>query len=444
MKRNRGRALAALGGTCVLACASLLPEPPTLELDAFRARTERARELPFLQPIDATLLDPDDLSRELARQLDAVFPPEDMRRSAAAAEAIGLLPAGTDLRRELLAFQGAAVAGFYTPVERRFYLVLEPELARRGELPVTEDVVVHELTHALQDEHFQLLDVTLGLEDQDDLAFALGGLLEGDALLTAWRDAELEYGTSGPSAAQFGLVLNPQVAEVDYPEVPRAIRERFLLQYSAGYTLVESLFAEGGRERLDAALRSPPLSSEELLHPERHLDPAFHDPPRFLELPESGFFPDPACVELHRETLGEIGLAVWLRERFGTDSDVQWAAEGWGGDRLVVLDCPGGRAFAWLLRFDRPEDQEEFHAVARQGIRGLRETGGLLAEPEITSGRTGLLISAGLDARAQGEILGRTRERIFADLDAFLAAHPEVLARARELRKQARVLRASH
>jgi hypothetical protein len=441
MTLARALRVAALG--LALCCAPLPGEvPPTLELDALRARTERARGLRFVHPLDATLLDPDDVSHELARQLDAVFPAEDMARAGAAAETLGLLPAGTDLRRELLAFQGEAVAGFYTPVDRRFFLVTEPELARQGELPVPEDVVVHELTHALQAEHFGLLDVVLGLENQDDLAFALGALLEGDALRTAWRDAELEYGTSGPTAAQFALVLNPLAAEVDYPGVPRAIRERFLLQYSAGYALVEALAAQGGSERVDAALRDPPLSSEQLLHPERYLDRARRDPPRFLELPEGGFFPDPACAEIHRETLGELGIAVWLRERFGTDSDVQWAAEGWGGDRLVVLECPAGRAFAWLLRFDREQDQREFETVARQAIRGLQETGRLLAEPEITSGRTGLLVSAGLDARAQGEILGRARETVHPSLEAFLAAHPEVLARAEELRERAKTLSA--
>jgi hypothetical protein len=287
---------------------------------------------------------------------------------------------------------------------------------------------VHELAHVFQAAHSRLGDVTLGLRDQDDLGFALGALLEGDALWTSHRDAELREGTPPPSAEAYALEMGASWAEAAYPDVPRLVREPIILQYTLGYALAVQLAERGGAAALHAALLDPPLSSEQLLHPERWLDPATRDAPTFLALPET---PAGGCEPLAAATVGELGLRIWLAERRGGASAREAPAAGWDGDRVQAYQCAEGIAFAWWLRFDGAADAQEFAVVAADAVQGLAD------EPRVDRAGADVWISAGLPEaeRARLRAEGRAHER--ADLGAFLAAHPDVIERARERRASA-------
>ena len=207
--------------------------------------------------------------------------PAELARDEALAKALGLLPVDADLRTTLLAWQSQSVAGFYPPSTRRLFVVEGAGAAGGGE---EAGVLVHELGHALQDEHTRLLEARIGIQSNDDLQFALGAFLEGDALWTELRDEALTTGFPQSSGAEFAARFF-----VDAPDgagVPRILRETFLRQYPLGYGLAAELVERGGVAALTAALMDPPLSSEELLHRERDLVPSAR---RALAL-----FPEPA------------------------------------------------------------------------------------------------------------------------------------------------------
>lgn len=438
MPDRRWRVAWSLLGVLVCACAALRDgtrlDPGVLA--ALVARTEAARERSLPEPIAARVLAPGQVRGVLARELAAALEPGEIARGAEAARALGLLAPEADLGASLLDFGAEGLGGFYTPVWHRLYVV-DPAPApwwglfgppsRPRHLPV--DVLVHELAHALQAAHSNLMEVTLGLREQDDLAFALGALLEGDALWASFRDAELREGAAPPAPAEVARDMSAAWAAAEYPDVPRIVREPLVLQYPLGYALAVRLAARGGVAALDAALADPPLSSEQLLHLERWLEPATRDAPAFLLLPDAG---PPGCAPLHRATLGELGLRIWLAELRGAQSAVASPAAGWDGDRLHVWRCADGAAFAWWLRFDAPAEAEEFAVVAGDALAALGP--GLVGPPRLERSDTDVWISSGLATEDLARLRVGGRAEVPSDLAALLAAHPEILARARALR----------
>ena len=408
------------------ACALFGPRPLEAELLAgLAARAEQARGLRFPAPIVAERVPPRRVRALLAAELDAAYGPEDFARAEVIEHALGLLPAGTRLREALLDLQAGAVAGFYTPLRRRLYVVADGPLG--AELPEdAASVAVHELVHALQAAHTTLLDVLLGLDDHDDLAFALGALLEGDALWATFRDQAERAGSAPPAAADFAAEIRLDDPEGPGAEAPRILRESFLLQYPLGYALAETLAERGGTAALDAALADPPLSSEALLHPERYLaEPREPVPWLSLAPPELALG---GCRVVASNVFGELGLRIWARERGVAEADAAGAAEGWDGDCAAVFECAGESAFAWLVQFDAEAEAAEFASVA--------EAAALEGTDLSRSGRR-VLLSGGLGPDARRAVL-EAPERRFADLAGYLAARPEVLERAARLRERVR------
>jgi len=404
---------------------------PGERLASLAGRVEVARELRFRAPVAAESVTPEAVPALLADEFDRATPPAQVQREEALAKALGLLPAQADLRRILLAWQAQAVAGFYSPASGRLYVVEGAAAAGGSE---EGGVLVHELAHALQDQHTRLLATRIGILGNDDLQFALGAFLEGDALWTELRDEALLTGfpqsTGDDFAARFA------VDAPDGADVPRILRESFLQQYPLGYGLASELVQRGGVAALTAALSDPPLSSEELLHRERYLAPSQRRPLAWFPEPAERFAPEPDCELVASSSYGELGLGVWLREAGVADAAARLAADGWDGDRAWLLDCPRGPVVAWLVQLDTPAEAVELEAAL--GGADWRARPGLTAPVVVERAKTRVVLAAGLDAAGRRELLARLEPVRYADLAALLRDQPEILERAERQRGAAR------
>src|SRR5262245_1221957 len=429
----RGSPLRAVAPALVVLACTLPPAVtpvPSVRIRALAARVESARELRFLAPVAAEEVETAGVPALLARELDRLTPPEQMRREGALAESLDLLPPGTDLRALVLGWEAQSVAGFYTPTAGRLYVVQGVAAAGSGEQSA---VRVHELGHALPDQHTPLIEVTLGLRSNDDLLFAIGAFLEGDALWTELRDEARTLGFPQPSAQEFATRF-----DVDAPAgegVPRLLRESFLRQYPLGYALAQELMQRGGVAALTAALADPPLSSEELLHPARYFERSKRRPlPLFPEASE-GFAPEPACTPVATTSYGELGLSIWLEER-GLDAGTAGrVADGWDGDRAWLLDCPRGQVVAWLIQLDSQADARELESAAPRA--GWPARTGLASPAQGERHGTRVLFSAGLEAGGREFLLANVAPTRVAGLVALLRERPDILARAEEIRRTA-------
>jgi hypothetical protein len=427
-RRYRGRHRRVWILAALLACAPGAPAslPPEI-LQTLAARAERARGLLFSESIPARLISRGQVEALLAKEIGRVYTPELRRKDEMAKKTLGLTPAAADLWASLLAFQSDAMVGFYDALDGQLYLVVEPgresgEALLGGDV---ERVLMHELVHALQATHSDLIGVTLALLDHDDLAFAIGALLEGDATWAGYRDEALTYALPMPRPEEVASEFETDWSAPEYRAVPRIVREALVLQYPAGYALVTQIVDAGGIAALDAALLDPPLTSEEVLHPEHYLDPSRRGPLLFLQLEAERIAPSSDCTAIGANTFGEFGLRIWAQERGVRKPEAVALAEGWDADRAVVFDCPKGRAFAWLMQFESEARARGFAEVARRVAR---------SSTRVDEWGTRVLLWANLARGGREAALLETESEIYRDLHQYLDARPEILERARSLR----------
>lgn len=200
---------------------------------------------------------------------------EELRDAGVAQRALGILEPDSDpvAIQDDLGEQG--VLGFYDPETA--------ELVVRGDrvTPYVETIIVHELTHALDDQYFDLERGEVLAQRPDESGFGFFSLTEGSArrVQVAYEEqmsiddqisAQIEALTSG-----LGGLSDPTA---DPLPVPFAVATQ--LPYGNGAELVEAIVDNGGNQALDAAFRSPPTTSEQVLDPAQYLarDPAFAVP----------------------------------------------------------------------------------------------------------------------------------------------------------------------
>ncbi|HUP85714.1 MAG TPA: hypothetical protein VM143_08610 [Acidimicrobiales bacterium] len=300
--------------------------------------TSQARGLPFVHPVRVTMLGDADFRTRLKRDSaeEEAKDEEQLRTTQRVLEGLGLLEKGVDLKKAVESLYGDAVAGFYDTED--------DDLVVRGErLTVGVRVtLVHELTHALQDQHFDI--DRKDLDDRDDeAADGLLGLVEGDAVRVERLYLASLSSREQKAAEAEGMAAG---ASID-PGLPPVLLQIVAFPYVVGPEFATRVVAGGGQERLDAAFVTPPTTSEDLLHPDRFLA---GEAPATVETPKAD------GRQIDEGVLGELGLLLVLN---ASGVSGQTAAGGWGGDRYVAWKDGDGTCVRATIVMDTPQDDRE-------------------------------------------------------------------------------------
>jgi hypothetical protein len=244
-------------------------------------------------------------------------PRKQAARTSKAWATIGVIPRGTDLYKAVVDFDASQVLGFYDPQGRRLVFI-----GSSAPGPFQRFTLSHELTHALDDQRFDLTHLDKLQNCRDDEQGAYIALAEGDAVVTSvlWARQNLsaqelvqveQAASSGPSppASVPAFLINL----MDFP-------------YEAGPTFIESLLQQGGTKAIDEAFRHPPVSTEQVMHPDRYPS----DRPVVVEVPNVGSKLGPRWKEIEIEQVGEEWLQLLLAlhlSRFDAAAD----SDHWGG-----------------------------------------------------------------------------------------------------------------
>jgi hypothetical protein len=275
---------------------------------------ESHRGLRFKQPVKVDHLADQDFQQriiDLQRRERA-----DTDREARLLRALRLVDPLVDVEKAEEQLLGAGVVGYYDPKTK--------ELVVRGDTasPSVRHVVVHELTHALQDQWFGLDD---GRRAQtDDGALAYTALVEGDAVRV-----EREYIGALPSAEKRQLAGEGSGGPP--AGVPRVLIELLEFPYVAGPPFIRAVLGGQGQQGLDRAFKDRPAATSQILNPDR-----------FLQGQQPQAVPEPAAdaPPFDRGVLGEAQLTVLLESavRSGslTAQQAQAATDGWAGDRYIA------------------------------------------------------------------------------------------------------------
>jgi hypothetical protein len=324
----------------------------------------RLRGLAFKADVAVEIKNSAGMRRAFESDLAHDYSDEKLKNLSVVYGKLGLVPKGTDLKKSLVDFAAANVAGYYDPRTKKLVM---PEtldigaavgavqfVARRdfaGEM-----TLAHELTHALQDQYFSL-ESKLGPSDNDDRDLAFRALVEGDATLIGL--GYVRGGLDRSALADFsrGARDIEQDTSARAPDVPKAIVEEMLFQYYGGVGFISRLLEERDWAAVNLLYAAPPLSTEQVLHPEKYFSAP--DPPTKIELKDLSALFSPDWKEIENNILGELTTRV-LFEQFLSRDEAKAAAEGWDGDRFVAFRRGDEAAFIWASVWDSEADAEEF------------------------------------------------------------------------------------
>ena len=302
---------------------------------------EQARGLPFRRPPKVKLLSDADFVKLLTEgDPDATDEPFDDETFLGLMRALGLVEGDVDL--DAVADQEIdSVVGFYDDRTKVLYARgIEPT-------PFVKLVLVHELTHALDDQHFRLDRPDL---DDDEAAMAFSALVEGDA---TW--VEDRWFESRTDEEQDAISEEEDAGGPSSGGEPSVFDRLFGFPYSVGPDFVAAVRDAGGQARLDAAFATPPVTTEQVLHPER-----------FLAGEGAKDVASPAA-DGRRVDEGVIGEAVlYLILDGAVDNGVaKRASEGWGGDRYVAWRAGGKVCVRFNVVTDTSRDMTELVSALR-------------------------------------------------------------------------------
>ncbi|HWT92824.1 MAG TPA: hypothetical protein VN238_07490 [Solirubrobacteraceae bacterium] len=325
------------GGT-VETTAEAADLPPTGEIVK---RVEAIRGLKFKTDPEVEFVTKDQLDGQL-KKIDQAAAKDLTGRSKERAEAMSVASTGVmaltgivpESKLDDLGGSGeSGVLGLYVPERKRLFVV--KELADKDP-KLAEAVVAHELTHALEDQHFP--GFSRSSKPFAESAMARHALQEGTATM-----AELEYRSkhlddNRPIEQMIEEEIRGRLGDEDAPPGLNVLSQ---FDYADGATFVRTLQRQGGWKTVDQALRRPPTTSSAILNPEKWpTDRA--ERPRFTV---TGAL-NQQWQRLARADLGEIDTLAILAAGLPLDQ-ARKGAEGWAAGRFEawatedIEDCEG-------------------------------------------------------------------------------------------------------
>lgn len=287
------------------------------ELQAF---VEDQRDLKFLRPVEARLLDDARFAEMIATDDGTGDPPvEELRRTERILKALALITPDFDLVGMVTdpARRGQDVLGVYSDETEVLYV--------RGTslTPMVKSVLVHELVHALDDQHFDLSkysNLTGELEDN----LAARALVEGNARRIENLYVE-QLSAVDAASVEAARDARPESDAVDEFQIADYFA---VFPYLDGAEFVTAIAGRGGERAVDDAFRRPPRTTAEVLEPMRYMSGIRGT---LLTPPDS---PSPV---VDTGMFGELGLFLLLLDAVGP-VNASIAASTWEGDSYVAYE----------------------------------------------------------------------------------------------------------
>jgi len=329
---------------------------------------EEIRGLKFRRPVPVTIVDDAEARAHFETRVAKFWPEARIRAEERAYADLGLLPRETDLVAGILDVLDEQAGGYYDPDRDTFFVL--------GDLPraTAPIIMAHEMTHALDDQAFGI-DALIEKAEGSDGEGALEAVVEGSGtvVMSVFILRQIASGALDPQT-----LVEFQGSEAGRAErlkaAPMFVQRSLIAPYILGMAFLlrgEMIRMQTGGvtpSDIDRALREPPLSTEQILHPEKYWDAPKRDLPQHVDLPDLSPLLGAGWSRAGDGTLGELTLALLTGldpgDPTSTDRPLErWtnaAATGWGGD-LWQLYRRGEQSVTVLMTlWDSARDAREF------------------------------------------------------------------------------------
>jgi hypothetical protein len=213
--------------------------------------------------------------------------------------------------------------------------------------------LAHELRHAIQDQHFHLAGLLGEYSDFDDRRLAPLAAIEGDATLVMIRELGFDPDLVGEAFSADNMLAFSALAGVStLTDAPAIVKYQLLMPYLDGLKFSRDILNKKKWRGLNQVLKQPPLSSEQILHPEKYYSREKPVEVRIRYHPVAGQL-------IYSGVIGEYFLNVLL----ANGTEIGDAAAGWGGDAYAIYHHADSTMLLWEAQWDTAGDCSRFFAV---------------------------------------------------------------------------------
>src|SRR5215467_14386608 len=222
--------------------------------------------LKLLTPLKKSLRSREEIRAYVIKQMNAEKNPAERYADARIGEAFGLLPKGFDLDTFMVNVLTEQIEGLYDPKNQEFYIAdwSAPDEQRM--------VMAHELTHALEDQHFHIEAWSRAARPNDDAELARDAVLEGSAMAAMVDYLMAGTGRSLKDLPEFDpSMLFDQLDMQNTPALksaPPFLKDSLIFPYISGLNFSAAVLKNSGWPALAGVFERPPVSTHEILHPE--------------------------------------------------------------------------------------------------------------------------------------------------------------------------------
>ncbi len=312
--------------------------------------TSALRQLSVLRAIPSDTQSRAQIEASLVKDLDTVA--GELHTNELLYRKLGLVPADFQLRPFFLKLLTEQVAGYYDIRAGRFYV------ADWLSIDQQKPVMAHELTHALQDQHFNLRRFLDAPPGANDAQMAVNALIEGDAMLLM-----RQYVLSNPLRAfNFGRAFKINDNSPTFAGAPRIIRESLTFPYQNGLAWAAQVYGRGGWAAVSQAYTDLPQSTTQILHPDKYFARVA---PLAVALPDVSAQLGPGWRRVGFDVRGEFHYFLTLDEWLKDEAAARAAADGWRGDNCAVYEQErtGQTIVLQVSLWDDEAQAEEFLAA---------------------------------------------------------------------------------
>ena len=316
--------------------------------DEVLAQMSQILDLPIKQPLKKSLRSKQEIRDYIIREEKDDKSDTQQYADTKALEAFGLIPKNFPLDSFMLDVLTDQIAGLYDPKAKEFYIAdwIKPDQQR--------EVMSHELTHALEDQSFDVDPWIKAARPNDDAELARDSVSEGTAMAAmvdySLRDSQMGVRDLPDVAPLMRLGVTGEWAnDPILAKAPPYIRDELFFPYLAGASFSQQfLKAHTGWADLKLLFENPPVSTQQILHPQLYLNGV---KPQKVTLPDwKGVVPADWNL-LEENVQGEFGLDEILKQFLGQDR-ADSLSPAWTGDRYALFEDAKTKELHLIFRLE--------------------------------------------------------------------------------------------
>lgn len=298
--------------------------------------------LKLLTPLKKSLRSREEIRAYVIKQMNEEKNPAERYADQRSAEAFGLLPKGFDLDAFMINVLTEQIEGLYDPKTREFYIA--------DWSPVSEQrmVMAHELTHALEDQHFQIEAWSRAARPNEDAELARDAVLEGSAMAAMVDYLMFGTGRSLKDLPEFdpSMLIGDLGTTPTLKSAPPFLKDALIFPYISGLNFSAAVLKNSGWSALPAVFERPPVSTQQILHPALYKSNKI---PANVTLPSLNRVLSSNWAKLDENTLGEFGWKEIFKQFLGEERAKTLAAA-WDGDRYSLYEHKQTKKLILLTR----------------------------------------------------------------------------------------------